>query len=343
MKHYAGLDVSLESTSICVIDDSGKIVIEKKRPTCLDAIMGALDGLDGLEKIGMESGPLAVWLWNELKGRGAPIVCMDARHANAALKMMPNKTDRADAAGLAQIVRTGWYKEVSIKSHDSYLIRALLASRDVLVGVRVRLENQIRGLLKTFGVMFGKRVGGFARRAEEIIAGELDVAPEMKVIIETLLNARNDINEKLKDLDRRVRSLARTSAPVRLMMSVPGVGAITALSVVSAIDDVERFRRSSDVAAYLGLTPRRYESGEISRTGRITKRGSKLTRTHLFEAANALLTRKLKTSDLRAWGLKIAKTSGFKKAKVAVARKLATILHAMWKSNSPFRPHAVAA
>ena len=199
-------------------------------------------------------------------------------------------------------MRTGWYKEVSNKSHDSYIIRALLASRDVLVGVRVRLENQIRGLLKTFGVMFGKRVGGFARRAEEIIAGELDVAPEMKMIVETLLNARNDINEKLKGLDKRVRSLARTSAPVRLMMSVPGVGAITALSVVSAIDDVEPFRRSSDVAAYLGLTPRRYESGEISRTGRITKRGSRLTRTHPFEAANALLTRKLKESDLREWG-----------------------------------------
>lgn len=170
---------------------------------------------------------------------------MDARHANAALKMMPNKTDRADVAGLAQIVRTGWYREVSIKSHESYLIRALLASRDVLVGVRVRIENQIRGLLKTFGVMFGKRVGGFARRAEEIIAGALDVAPEMRMIVETLLNARNEINEKLKRLDKRVRSLARMSAPARLMMSVPGVGAITALSVVSAIDDMERFRSNA--------------------------------------------------------------------------------------------------
>ena len=163
------------------------------------------------------------------------------------------------------------------------------------------------------------------------------------MIVETLLNARNDINEKLKGLDKRVRALARTSAPVRLMMSVPGVGAITALSVVSAIDDVKRLRRSSDVAAYLGLTPRRYESGEISRTGRITKRGSKLTRTHLYEAANALLTRNLGQSDLRDWGLRIAKVSGFKKAKVAVARKLATILHAMWKANMAFNPKGAVA
>ncbi len=151
--------------------------------------------------------------------------------------------------------------------------------------------------LPIFGVMFGKRVGGFARRAEKIIAGELGVAPEMRMIVETLRNARNDINEKLKGLDKRVRSVARTSAPVRLIMSVPGVDAITALFVVSAIDDVVRLRRSSDVLADLGLTPRRYDSGDVSRTGRITKRGSKLIRTHLFEAANAVLTRKLKGSD----------------------------------------------
>ena len=345
MKKYAGLDVSLETTSICVIDDEGKICAERKVPSSPDAIKNALDSMSGaaLFRAGMETGPLAVWLWSELKDRGIPIVCMDARHANAALKMMPNKTDRADAAGLAQIMRTGWYKSVTIKSRDSYIVRALLATRDVLIGIRVRLENQIRGLLKTFGVMFGKRVGGFARRAEEIVAGELEVAPEMKLVVETLLGARADITEKLKILDRRVFALARASAPVRLMMSVPGVGAITALSVASAIDDVKRFRRSSDVAAYLGLTPRRYESGEISRTGRITKRGSKLTRTHLYEAANALLTRNLGESDLRAWGLRIAAASGFKKAKVAVARKLATILHAMWKSNLAFCPKGAAA
>jgi transposase len=234
------------------------------------SVLDGLDGMDGLEKIGKETGALAVRLWNDLKNRPAPGVCMDARHANVALTMMPNKADRADTADLAQIVRTGWYKAVSIKSHDSDPIRALLASRDGPVGVRVRLENQIRGLLKPFGVMFGRRVGGFARRAEEIIAGGHDVAPEMRMSVDTLLNARNDINEKLKGLGKRVRSLARTSAPVRLMMSVPGVGAITALSVVSAIDDVERLRRSSDVAADLGLTPHRYESGAISRTGRIT-------------------------------------------------------------------------
>ncbi len=285
----------------------------------------------------METGPLAVWLWNELRTRGLSIVCLDARHASAALAMMPNKTDRHDAAGLAQIVRTGWYKEVRIKSHAAYVVRALLSARDALVGIRGKIENEIRGLLKTFGVMFGRKVGGFTRRAEEIVAGELAASPEIKRIIEALLEARRAILDRIKLLDSRVRSVAKANATARLFMTAPRVGAVTALSVASAYDDPARFSRSSSAGAYLGLTPRRYESGEISRTGRISKRGSKLTRKHLFEAANALLTRVGKFSSLKAWGLRLAKIAGFKKAKVAVARKLAVILHAMWKARTPFR------
>jgi transposase len=158
-------------------------------------------------KIGLETGPLAVWLWNELSTGGLPIVCLDARHANAALSMMPNKTDRHDAAGLAQIVRTGWYKEVRIKSHGAYVVRALLAARQALVLIRGRLENEIRGLLKTFGVMFGKKVGGFAQRAEEIIAQELSVCRELKIVIETLIAARRAILERIEVLDGRIRRL----------------------------------------------------------------------------------------------------------------------------------------
>ncbi|TIU86442.1 MAG: IS110 family transposase, partial [Mesorhizobium sp.] len=123
----------------------------------------------------------------------------------------------------------------------------------------------------------------------------------------------------------------------RMFMTAPGVGAVIALSVASTYDDASRFRRSSSAGAYLDLTPRRYESGEISRNGRISKRGDKLTRTHLYEAANVILTRQINFSSLKAWGLRIAKGAGFKKAKIAVTRKLAVILHAMWKTNEPFR------
>lgn len=178
MGMFAALDVSQEQTAICMVDQDGAILAEAKVPTCPDAIAGWLTECSiELERVGMETGPLAVWLWNALTARQVPIVCIDARHANGVLKLMPNKTDRHDARGLAQITRTGWFKVVQIKSHDAYVNRAMLRARKALVGMRVRLENEIRGPLKTFGIMFGKRVGGFKRRAEGIIERELDVAP----------------------------------------------------------------------------------------------------------------------------------------------------------------------
>jgi transposase len=277
-----------------------------------------------------------VWLWNELAARRVPILCIDVRHAHAALKMRPVKTDRNDAAGLAQIVRMGWFRQVQIKSRDSYQVRALLVSRETLVRIRVKIENEIRGLLRTFGVLFGKRVGGFTSRAAEIITGELGASPNMRLIAEALMRARATILEQIKVLDRRLMALAKVMPTVRLFMTAPGVGAIVALSVASAFDDLSRFRRSSSAGAYLGLTPRRYESGEMSRSGRISKQGSLVTRKHLYEAATTLLTRTVRFSALKAWGLRLAKRCGFKKARVAVARKLAVILHAMWKTNTPF-------
>jgi transposase len=256
--------------------------------------------------------------------------------------MMPNKTDRHDARGLAQIVRTGWYKEVRIKSHGAYVIRALLTARDALVGMRVRLENEIRGLLKTFGVMFGKRVGGFMRRAEEIIAEELAVAPELRPIFEALVAARRGVLERIRELDTQLRAAARKSRIVRLLMTAPGIGPITALAVAAAFDDASRFARSSSAGAYLGLTPKRHESGEISQNGRISKRGDRMTRTCLYEAANVLMTRNIGGSGLRNWALALAGRTGPRKAKVALARKLAVMLHAMWRTGQPFKERCPA-
>jgi transposase len=267
---FAALDVSQEETAICVVGQDGALLAEAKVPTCPEAIAEWLtERTTGLERVGMETGPLAVWLWNALTARQVPIICLDARHANGVLKMMPNKTDRHDARGLAQIVRTGWFKAARIKSHDAYVNRAMLTARETLVGMRVRLENEIRGLLKTFGVMFGKRVGGFKRRAEEIIEGELAAAPELVPIFEALMQARRDILARIAALDSRIRAVAKHHATVRLLMTAPGVGPITAMAVVAAFDDASRFRRSSSAGAYLGLTPRRYESGEISRNDRL--------------------------------------------------------------------------
>lgn len=318
-----------------MVGQDGALLAEAKVPTCPDAIAGWLaDRADGLEPVGMETGPLAVWLWNALMARQVPIICLDARHASGVLKMMPDKTDRADARGFAQIVRTGWFKAVEIKSHDAYVNRAMLTARDALVGMRVRL--------KTFGVMFGKRVGGFKRRAEDIIERELAVAPELIPIFEALMQARRNILARLDALDSRIRAVVKRHATVRLLMTVPGVGPITALAVVAAFDDADRFRRSSSAGAYLGLTPQRYESGEISRNGRISKRGDGFTRKCLFEAANAIFCRNLGGPRLPNWARAIADRTGPRKAKVALARKLAVTLHAMWRTNTPFREAAMA-
>lgn len=343
MKMFAALDVSQDETAICVVREDGSPVAEAKVPTCPQAIANWLaERTEGLERVGMETGPLAVWLWNTLSERQVPIVCIDARHASGVLKMMPNKTDRHDARGLAQIVRTGWFKVAQVKSHEAYVNRAMLTAREALVGMRVKLENEIRGLLKTFGIMFGKRVGGFKRRAEEIISGELAIAPELLPIFETLIQARRDILSRIAALDSRIRAVAKRHATVRLLMTAPGVGPITAMAVVATFDDASRFRRSSSAGAYLGLTPRRYESGEISRNGRVSKRGDHFTRKCLFEAANAIFCRNLGGPRLRSWAKAIAERTGPRKAKVALARKLAVTLHAMWQTNSPFREAAMA-
>lgn len=201
-------------------------------------------------------------------------------------------------------------------------------------GSCIRLQAERRNHV---GVLFGKRVGSFTQRAGEIISSELDASPEMRLVAETLMKARASILDQIKVLDRRLSAVARATPVVRLVMTAPGVGVITALSVASVFDDASRFRRSSSTGAYLGLTPRRYESGETGRNGRISKQGNQLTRKHLYEAATTLLTRNLRFSTLKAWGMKLVKASGSKKARVAVARKLAVILHDMWKTNTPFR------
>ena len=241
-------------------------------------------------------------------------------------------------------MRTGWHKEVRIKARASHEVRALLSARDVLVSTRVRLEVQVRGLLRTFGVLFGKRVGGFARRAREILSGELAAAPALREVVETLMEARADVAERIAALDRMVLAAAKADPTARLFMTAPGVGPLTALSVASAFDDPGRFQSSRSVGAYLGLTPRRHESGEVSRSGGISKQGNGTTRKHLYEAATTLLTRTARPCALKDWGLRLAEAGGLKKARVAVARRLAVVLHAMWKSGTEFRrsPHASA-
>jgi transposase len=334
MDQYVGLDVSLKSTAICVVDAKGKIMREGFVGTDPEAIADFIAlHAPHVMRIGLETGATSTWLWSELKQLGLPVICIDARHAKAALKMQINKNDRNDAIGIARIMHAGWYKEVRVKSLDSHAIKALLTSRALLVKIKRDIENQIRGLLKNLGLVIGRaKQNTFTLRADELLQGR----PELAAAVEPLLKSREAVGRQIAELDGKVRRLARASDPVRRLMTAPGVGPITALCYLATIDNPNRFKRSRNVGAYVGLTTRRYASGEIDWTGRISKCGDAMLRSYLYEAANVLLTRIAKWSALKAWGMRLAKRSSLRKAKVAVARKLAVILHRMWLDGTDF-------
>jgi len=334
MEHYVGLDVSLKETVVCIVDQSGAIVREAALPSDPETIAEFISANStNVGRVGLESGATSTWMWTELDRLGLPAICIDARHAKAALSMQINKSDRNDAAGIARIMQTGWYREVRVKGLDSHAIKAVLVSRALLVKMKRDLENQIRGLLKNLGLVIGRaKMNTYAERAVELIEDK----PELAAVVEPLLKVREAVERKIADLDRKVMRLARSDAQVRRFMTTPGIGPITALCYLATIDDPTRFNKSRNVGAYLGLTTRRYASGEIDWTGRISKYGDAMLRSYLYEAANVLLTRVAKWSALKAWGMRLAKRSGMAKAKVAVARKLAVILHRMWIDGSEF-------
>lgn len=333
-RHYVGLDVSLETTSICVIDDSGTVVWRGKCASEPDAICQTVRAhAPAAARVGLETGQLSNWLTLGLRRGGLPVVCLDARHAKAALSMQVNKTDANDALGLAQIVRTGWFREVAIKSMDAQTLRMLLMARAQLVSQRQAVANNIRGLMKTFGLVIQRgSKGPFPTRVRELIADN----SALSAIIEPLLIAWQAIREQVAVFDRQVVMRAKADAAAKRLMTIPGVGVIVALAYAAVIDDPGRFKRSTSVGAYLGLTPRRYQSGEVDKAGRISKCGDGLLRSYLFEAANVLLSRHPRPSKLKTWGLALASRIGMRRAKVAVARKLAAIMHRVWKDDCDF-------
>jgi len=335
MERYVGMDVSLKETSICVVDGSGEVLFEGTVISEPEAIAGIVQtNAPQAIRIGLETGPTTTWLWHELRALGLPVICIDARHAKAALSMQINKSDRNDAVGLARIMQTGWYRQVRVKSVACHEIRAVLNSRAQLVKIKRDLENQIRGLLKNLGLVIGKAKGSvFARRVEDLLGRHGLLCDAVR----PLLDVREKVGREIAALHRQLLQLARCDEQCRRSMTVPGIGPITALAFLTAIDDPGRFPRSRSVGAYVGLTPRRYASGEVDWTGRISKCGDRMLRTYLFEAAGVLLTRVSKWCKLKAWGHRLWKRIGFKKAKTAVARKLAVILHRMWRDRTDFQ------
>jgi transposase len=335
MNHYAGLDVSLEETAICVVDSTGQIVKEARAASEPETLIAALREIDlPLERVGLEACSLTAWLHDELHSAGLPAVCIETRHANAAMKTMPNKTDRNDARALAQIMRTGWYRQVHVKSRQCRLWRSLLVARRTVLNEMRSIENVVRAVLREGGLKLGTPSrAAFAERVRDLMAEDASVKP----LVDPLLTILVTMSDQFARLTKQVLDIVRREKVCRRLMSVPGVGPITALAFRATIDRPDRFRRSRDVGAHLGLTPARYQSGETDVSGRISRCGDELARTALYEAAHTLLVRSRKWSSLRAWGMKVAKTRGMARARVAVARKLAVILHRMWSDETEFR------
>jgi transposase len=334
MDCYAGIDVSLEQASVCVVDAGGKIVQEDKVASEPDALIEWLGSLGfGLARIGLEAGPLSQWLFMAMRSAGLAVELLETRHVRKALETMPVKSDRNDARGIAQLMRLGWFRPVHCKSVAAQEMRALLTARKLIQSKLFDVEISLRGILRGFGLKVGPTTPlRFARRISELVAGQAT----LELVAQSLLAAHAVLLREFNNFERQVRTKARQDSRVRLLMSAPGVGPIVALTYVSAIDDPTRFKSSKGVGAHFGLTPKKHQSGEKEVTGRISKMGDGVVRTALFEAAHIVLTRPVKGGRLKSWAIRLARRAGMKKAKVALARKFAVILHRMWINETPF-------
>ncbi|MBO9136982.1 IS110 family transposase (plasmid) [Rhizobium sp. B230/85] len=326
MNEYIGLDVSMKETAISVRRD-GKRIWRGKCPSDPKLLAEVIrEHAPNARRVVFETGPLSVWFYHGLSSEGLPAICIDARHAKAALDMAPNKTDANDADGLAHLAEVGFYREVRVKGYDSMLIRTLVTARTRLIRIATELSNQIRGLMKTFGLVVPKG-GGLV--FETNVRNLLGSNAGLERIILPLLEAWHNIRSRAAQLDRQLIAAIRQSDACRVLMSIPGIGTVTSASFVATIEDPKNFRTSRSVGAWLGLTTRRYQSGEVDYGGHISRRGDSHLRGLLYEAATVILTRAHADSSLRAWGMKLREKVGFKRAAVAVARKLSVIMHRM--------------
>lgn len=335
MEHYAGLDVSLELTSVCIVDAQGHIVGEAKVPSDPESLVHHFQSLKlSIVRVALEAGPLSQWIHAGLTGAGLETVLLETRHVKSVLSAMTVKTDRRDARGIAQLLRSGWYRPVHAKSISAQEVRALLTARKLIQIKLLDVECSMRGVLRGFGLKVGPiSRGRFEIRIRELVDGHAI----LETVVSAMLAARSVLETEFKHLHRALLGIVRDDPVCRQLMSVPGVGAIVAITFKSGVDDPTRFRHSRDVGPHFGLTPKKYQSGELDVTGAISKRGDRMVRTALYEAASVMLTRTVRFSALKAWAMAVAKRRGTRKAKVALARKLGVILHRMWVDGTTFR------
>ena len=334
MDYFAGLDVSVKDTSVCVVDDTGKITREVRVASEPDALLAVLrDPTYRFKRIGLEAGPLSQWLFSAL-ATDLPVICVETRHIRAVLKAQINKTDRNDARGIAQMMRVGLYRPVHVKTLRSQKLRMLLIHRKLLQSKAIAVDNDLRATLRNFGLKVGM-VGAtkFEARIKELVEN----FPDLFLLVEPLLVVRRVLREQIGVLHRRLLAVVRDDEVCRRLMTVPGVGPVVALTYRATVDVPARFRRSKSVGAVFGLTPSRDQSGETDRPGAISRCGDAMMRTALYEAAQSMLVHSTRWSWLKAWAMKIARHRGMKRAIVALARRLAVIMHRIWVDGTEFR------
>ena len=338
MDYFAGLDVSVKETSVCIVDNAGKIVREARVASEPETLLQVLtNAIYRFKRVGLEAGPLSQWLYSVLAEAGLPVICVETRHMRAMLKVQINKTDRNDARGVAQMMRVGLYRPVHVKTLRSQKLRMLLTHRKLLQSKAIAIENDLRATLRNFGLKVGM-VGTvkFEARIKELVEN----LPDLAVLVEPLLIVRRVVREQIGILHRRLLAIVRDDDVCRRLMTIPGVGPVVALTYRVTVDVPARFRNSKAVGAVFGLTPSKYQSGQNDRTGGISRCGDemmRMMRMMLYEAAQSMLVRSAKWSWLKAWAMKIARHRGMKKAIVALARRLAVIMHRVWVDGTEFR------
>jgi transposase len=335
MDHSAGLDVSVKETSICIVDDTGRIVREVKVASEPEDLLRVLaNPIYHFKRIGLEAGPLSQWLFSALAEAGLPVICVETRHMRAVLKAQINKTDRNDARGMAQMMRVGLYRPVHVKTLRSQKLRMLLTHRKLLQSKAIAIDNDLRGTLRNFGLKVGVvRTVKFEARIKELVEN----IPDLAVLVEPLLVVRRVLREQFVIQHRRLLAIVRDDEVCRRLMTVPGVGPVVSLTYRATVDVPARFRKSKSVGAVFGLTCAKHQSGESERSGKISRCGDEMMRVMLYEAAQSMLLHSKKWSWLKAWAMQIARRRGMKKAIVALARRLAVIMHRIWVDGTEFR------
>lgn len=337
MSNFIGLDVSLKTTSICIMDKTGKILSEIVAETSPKAIAEEILATKlPIELVGLECGGTSHWLTKELKKLEFPAICIDAKKMSAAISIRTNKTDRNDAQEIANALRTGYYKEIYQKQDHIMEKQTLLTVRRNLINQRTQSINCIRGILK----MLGHLSCGSSQNEEKFVSRVQNILMELNedvyLSINCLLNAYKTVSQEILKIDNRVEVITEEDEDVQLLKTIPGVGAVTAMTFKLEIDDPIRFKQSRSVGAYIGMVPKQYSSGEVVKQGAISKTGSGELRTLLCQSAMCMMYNTKSWSRPKLFGLKIKKKHGHKKAIVALGRKLAVIMHRMLIERKPF-------